>query len=56
MDALGRVVADERSIRWSLSGERSITLDLPNTIAEGRYSLVLATDMERRMAQFVVQR
>ncbi len=56
MDPLGRVVADERSIRWSLSGERSITLDLPNTIAEGRYSLVLATDMERRMAQFVVQR
>lgn len=56
MDPLGRIVADERSMRWSFSGERAITLDLPNTIAEGRYSLVLATEAERRMVQFVIQR
>jgi len=56
MDPLGRVVADERSIRWSFSGGRSITVDLPNTIAEGRYSLVLATDTERNLAHIVVQR
>ncbi|MCC6541109.1 MAG: hypothetical protein IT225_02705 [Flavobacteriales bacterium] len=56
MDPVGRVVADERSMTWSFSGERSITLDLPNSIAEGRYSLVLTTDADRRMVQFVVQR
>ena len=56
MDPVGRVVADERSMTWSFSGERSITLDLPNSFAEGRYSLVLTTDADRRMVQFVVQR
>lgn len=56
IDPLGRVVADERSIRWSCSGERSITVDLPNTIADGRYSLVLATRTQRNMAPIVVQR
>ena len=56
LDPLGRVVADELSAHRSFADDGSITLDLPNTIAEGRYSLVLATDTERRMAHFVVQR
>ncbi|MGV3638109.1 MAG: hypothetical protein ACO1NQ_10765 [Flavobacteriales bacterium] len=56
IDPLGRVVADQRSIRWSCSGERSITVDLPNTISDGGYSLVLATQTQRSVAPIVVQR
>lgn len=56
LDPLGRMVADQSTLHWSFTGEHSIALELPNTIAEGRYSLVMATGNERRMAHIVVQR
>lgn len=56
LDPLGRMVADQSALHWSFTGDHSIALELPNTIAEGRYSLVMATGNERRMAHIVVQR
>lgn len=56
LDPLGRMVADQSTLHWSFTGEHSIAMELPNTIAEGRYSLIMTSANERRMAHIVVQR
>lgn len=57
LDPLGRVVMDGGSEpqAFTYQGD-NITLNLPNTIPDGSYTVVLTSGMERRAMQVVLQR